>query len=121
MWCDIQDHSVTVYRVNSTDADRVLHRFGTAKNDGRFSNGGLVERAGTLYGTTYLGGILTNCHGRGTVFRIAGNGTYMVLHRFTGAADGSSPGDLVEDTAGNLYRGAGGGSLGFGVVFKITP
>jgi uncharacterized repeat protein (TIGR03803 family) len=46
--------------------------------------------------------------------------TYNILHTFTGSADGSRPGGLVQDATGNFYgatqlRGASGN----GVVFKV--
>lgn len=43
--------------------------------------------------------------------------------RFTGAADGFSPGGgLAEDGSGNIYGATlNGGSGGNGVIYKITP
>jgi uncharacterized repeat protein (TIGR03803 family) len=57
--------------------------------------------------------------------------TYTVLYNFTNGSDGGEPnGNLIRDTAGNLYGTAlGGGDLscpegfgfGCGVVFKFSP
>jgi hypothetical protein len=49
-----------------------------------------------------------------------------VIHKFSGSPDGMTPmGALVADKNGNLYgttfRGGGGGSLGAGVVFELSP
>ena len=46
--------------------------------------------------------------------------TFSVVHTFSGA-DGSTPnGDMIRDPAGNLYGTTQtGGSLGFGVVFRL--
>ena len=89
---------------------------------------------GTLYGTTTAGG----GSGSGTVFNLRPPATVCeatecpwnetILYRFTGLSDGGAPqyGDLVFDTAGNIYGTASGGGLSCpqgtcGVVFKLTP
>jgi uncharacterized repeat protein (TIGR03803 family) len=115
----------TVFRVDSTGTETVLHRFGKPSTDGQFPEAGVVDAAGVLYGTTGGGGNSSACSGGGcgTVFRIARDGAYSVLYSFTGGADGSFPGNLTLDAAGNLYGvsiAGPGGSAG-GVVFKITP
>src|SRR5215210_4703482 len=53
---------------------------------------------GNLYGTTQYGG----SHNAGTVFSLAPDGTFTVLHEFDGA-DGSLPNALIEARDGNLY------------------
>ena len=102
----------------------------TVTADGAAPTGPFV--AGTdnfLYGTTSLGG--TN--GRGTVYRIAFDGTgFQVLHHFSAAtidtttglpenADGATPlGGLVEGGDGFFYGlTAQGGPDGNGVIFAI--
>ncbi len=47
--------------------------------------------------------------------------TLQVIHNFTGGLDGANPaGQLVADSAGNLYVGAyNGGMYGFGTVIKL--
>jgi uncharacterized protein YceK len=45
-----------------------------------------------------------------------------VLYRFEGGKGGAFPaGGLIMDTSGALYGAAGGGSTGWGTVFKLTP
>lgn len=108
----------------------VLHRF-TGGGDGAEPWGGLaIDAAGTLYGTTTLGGDL-NCAGGfgcGVVFKLAGK-KLTVLHRFTGGKDGAlAYGGLVIDAQDNLYGTTQqGGSKhgacqngGCGVVFKFA-
>jgi len=50
-------------------------------------------------------------------------GHEMVLHAFTGGADGGIPyAAVVRDSMGNLYGTAiSGGAFLNGVVFKLTP
>jgi uncharacterized repeat protein (TIGR03803 family) len=113
-----------VFRISSTGSESVLHTFGTATEDGTTPAAGVVDASGVLYGTTFDGGIPDGCNGAGcgVVYRIAGNGKYTVLYRFTGAADSGGPGELTLDGSGNLYGVATTDLVGDnGVVFKITP
>ena len=94
----------------------VLHSF-TISNDGPgYPYAGLLrDSAGNLYGTTEISGA-------GTVFRLAPDGTFQVLHAFDGQ-DGAYPlASLIADGAGNLYGTTQiGGASDFGVVFKLAP
>ncbi len=60
--------------------------------------------------------------GYGTVFEVTPDGTETVLHSFTGGTDGSYPAaGLLRDAKGNLYgTTTGGGSDGYGTVFRVT-
>ena len=81
-----------------------------------------MDGAGNLYGTTL-------CQGRyfsGSIFKLTPSSpywTYTSLHDFTSADDGANPySNVIFDASGNLYGTASaGGSLGFGVVWEITP
>lgn len=99
----------------------ILYSFGAGATDGTHPQAGVVmDSAGSLYGTTYAGGVA----GAGTVFKISPTGVETVLHSFTGdATDGGSPqAGLIIDSAGNLYgAAAGGGPKGGGIVFRIGP
>jgi len=95
---------------------------------GAFPAAGLIlDRAGNLYGTTFNGGDLSCSYfdspGCGVVYEVDQTGTETVLYTFTGAVDGGPPyAGVVRDPAGNLYGTTpGGGSFGFGTVFKLTP
>jgi uncharacterized repeat protein (TIGR03803 family) len=88
-----------------------------------YCNEGLIfDASGNLYGATSGGGP----SGNGVVFELSptqnGEWTLTVLYTFTGFLDGGVPnGDLVFDTAGNLYgTTAAGGSHGYGTVFSLT-
>lgn len=95
--------------------------------DGESPESGLIgDSSGNLYGTTTRGGYTANNgDSYGIVFKIAPDGTESVLHRFVGRpSDGGFPstGSLALDAAGNLYGATGGGgSAGYGTVFKLTP
>ena len=76
-----------------------------------------MDAAGDLYGTaTYDGG-----DGFGTVFKLvrnAGSWSFHLLYTFTGGSDGGNPeGNVVLDSAGNLY----GATAYLGGVFELTP
>ncbi len=125
--------------------ETVLYVFqGNGVSDGALPAGGLIiDSAGNLYGTTAYGGtgncvllgILAGC---GTVFEMSppkqkgGAWTETVLYSFPTAKQGYLPnGDLVFDSAGNLYGatkfGGGHGTtcnvsyLYCGAVFELIP
>ena len=110
----------TLYRVDPAGNFTVLYEF-QGKSDGSNPLGPLVRDAsGNLYGAAAAedsGGTI-----KGTIFKLAPDGTFTVLHTFTGGSDGSLPqGGLLMDSAGNLFGSANtGGSSGNGTVFEIT-
>jgi uncharacterized repeat protein (TIGR03803 family) len=125
--------------------ETVLHNFqGNKSGDGTSPGGGLViDKAGNLYGTTGYGGtggcvLLGSKEGCGTVYELSppkvkgGAWTEKVLYSFKGGNDGYVPdGDLVFDSAGNLYGATlFGGGKGTtcnslyqycGTVFELSP
>jgi len=109
-----------VPNANGGWAETVLYSFCSLAGcaDGRFPSGGLIfDSSGNLYGITSNGG--TN-YDDGTAFElVAGaNGTWTlkVLYSFCSVsecADGARPaGDLIFDTAGNLYGTTSGDGPG---------
>jgi len=105
-----------------------LYAFNNAGDlsDGGWPEAGVVrDAAGNLYGTTFFGGLGTECDidvaGFGVVFKVDPTGNESVLHAFGGRRDGWNPtAGLVLDSAGNLYGTTLlGGVHGFGVVFKL--
>jgi uncharacterized repeat protein (TIGR03803 family) len=119
----------SIYRLDPTGNVRMLYQF-TGGSDGFSPLGSLVADAnGNLYGVAQVGGDF-NCstpefagEGCGTVFRLAKNGQFTVLHAFHGGTDGEIPqaGLLIDAAAGKLYGAASGGSgSGDGVVFQIS-
>jgi uncharacterized repeat protein (TIGR03803 family) len=103
-----------------------LYRF-TGKADGYFSYGGLVLKAGNLYGVTSVGGDLS-CNppnGCGTVFRLTKDGMHTVLHRFTQTGgDGAFPAAGMTLAPSGVIFGTtsqGGDPVcgGCGLVFKL--
>jgi uncharacterized repeat protein (TIGR03803 family) len=96
----------------------IVHAF-SGGSDGANPLAGLtINAGGNLYGTTSAGGP----SGAGTVFKITPKGTELVLHSFSGGADGANPqASLVMDALGNVYGTTiAGGASGVGTVFKIT-
>lgn len=108
--------------------EKVIHSFASGVG-GYFPNDGvIVDKAGNLYGTTLLGGIVTDyCpYGCGTVYKLSpganGEWKYTVLHTFAGPTGTTSYGGLAMDKAENLYGTALlNGPDGYGVVFEIKP
>jgi uncharacterized repeat protein (TIGR03803 family) len=109
----------TVFKLDTTGKETVLHSFSGAGGDGAFPLGGVVrDEQGNLYGTTEVGGT-SNC---GTVFKLDTTGKETVLYSFAGmGGDGRSPwAGVVRDGQGNLYgTTVGGGVSDLGTVFKV--
>jgi hypothetical protein len=125
--------------------ETLLHVFqGKQHNDGEFPSGGVIaDASGNIYGTASYGGtgdcvLLGIKGGCGTVFELSpprtksGKWTYAILYSFKGGKDGYLPfGDLVFDSAGNLYGATYfGGGKGTtcdpyyqycGTVFELSP
>lgn len=108
----------TVFKLSRNRQLTVLHTFQGGADGATPQPGLLRDAAGNLYGAASAGGTGEN----GVLFKISSDGTYTVLHAFTGM-DGSVPnGGLVSDPAGNLYGTAQmGGARGLGTVFALSP
>jgi len=103
----------------------VLHAFGNAPSANPVA-GLVMDPAGDLYGTTMLGANQTSCGGGcGTLFKLSpvpgSSWAYKAIHSFGLGSDGFHPsGDLVLDSAGNIYGTTqAGGTEGSGMVFEI--
>lgn len=100
-----------------------IHNF-KGGNDGWGPGGRVVfDAAGNLFGTTPNGGT----HEAGTIFMMSpnpnGTWTKRTIHNFTGGRDGAtgSLGDLLFDSAGNLYGVTEqGGANGIGTVYRLS-
>jgi uncharacterized repeat protein (TIGR03803 family) len=103
--------------------ETVIYSF-AGGNDGKNPHAGIIfDKAGNLFGTTFMGGR----YDAGTVFElspaIGGGWTEKVLYSFlphhNDAITPSFP--LVMDASGNLFGCALGGAEGIGAVFELTP
>jgi uncharacterized repeat protein (TIGR03803 family) len=114
---------------NGAWSETTIYNFGFTSNNGALPCAGLIfDAAGSLYGTTMVGG---DQAGDGTVFKLTrgpgGVWAQTVLHRFDrNAGDGYAPhAALTFDAAGNLYGTTEhGGAYEMGVggtVFKLAP
>jgi len=125
----------------------VLHTFmGEESQDGADPvNGVVMDAAGNLYGTTYLGGLHgapgDSCYtfeddgGCGTVFKLAKHSSgfvYSTLYKFQALPDGNYPLGVVVGPDGTLYGATNGGGIvnnqgclnfptGCGTVFRLRP
>jgi len=87
-------------------------------NDGAAPRGNLINMGGTLYGTTFGGGV----SGFGTVFAVTSAGDEQVLYSFKGGSDGNGPNGGLINVDGMLYGTTrSGGATNSGTVFKVTP
>jgi len=82
----------------------------------------LRDASGNIFGTAGGGAH----HGKGIVFELVGGKRYRIIHTFCerrNCSDGAAPkGNLIVDTAGNLYGVTQeGGAQNAGTVFKLSP
>jgi uncharacterized repeat protein (TIGR03803 family) len=125
------DQLGTVFRMTDGGALTSLYSFGSIEDTNGFALDGAEPRAslvlanGEMFGTTSSGG----SNDYGTVFKITTQGALTTVHAFgsiqitiSAALDGIAPyAALVLGQDGNLYGTAyGGGSNGYGTVFKMT-
>jgi len=105
----------------NTSSYQVLYRFGVHDNPhrdrGGANPGGLLEAAGTFYGTTYGGGHFDE----GTAYSFSSAGVKTTLHRFGIGNGGIFPvGPLIEMN-GLLYGATTlGGACGSGSVYSMS-
>jgi len=122
---------VTTGTQAGTYKEKILHSFTSAPAGDSPAAGVTLDGSGNIYGTAGSGGkYLKPCTssngtaiGCGTVFELAVSGAtykYKLLWNFDNT-DGAGPGNLVLDSSGHLYGGAGGGANGQGAVFEINP
>ncbi|MBX7207838.1 MAG: hypothetical protein K1X78_05995 [Verrucomicrobiaceae bacterium] len=110
----------TVFKLTPAGALTTLFAFDDTNGAGPTAK--LIEGSdNALYGTTSSGG----SGGFGVVFKITTGGVFTKLVDFSGtagAARGSVPHGLMLHADGNFYGVTqGGGTNGFGTVFKMTP
>jgi uncharacterized repeat protein (TIGR03803 family) len=115
----------TVFRITPTGTLTTIYRFSGLADESNPLAALIQGSDGNLYGTT-AGGVSPQY---GTVFKCTLDGTLTTLFTFTydpttdTFPDGNAPeAALVEGTDGNFYgTTAGGGSSGYGTIFKMSP
>jgi len=108
--------------LDGTYTHNVIYAFAGAPADGGGPQSGLILAAGNLFGTTQIDGAF----GDGTVFELvpqSGGWQETVLHSFGEGTDGALiDSEPIIDSSGNIYGTTyGGGTIGEGVVFEVTP
>ncbi len=120
----------TVYEVNQSGIETVLHSFTGGLADGAAPYYAALVRdsSGNLYGTTYSGGNPTGGYpdGFGVAFKVSSSGSETVLYTFCQlilCSDGANPvGGLLQISNGNFYGTTmWGGWDHFGSIFWLTP
>ena len=111
-----------VFEVFSGGGETPIYNF-TGVADGNSPEPGLTEdSAGNLYGASLSGGTEMS----GVVFEVnaAAAGNETVLYNFTQGNSGPTAffpsGNVIRDSAGNLYGVTEAGGAGFGAVYKLN-
>ena len=106
-----------VYKVTTSGAEHVLHKFTGYPNDGSYPYAPLLAVGGKLYGTTAHGGTANY----GTVYEIAPSGSERVIYSFEGGTDGAGPQAGLIAVNGTLYgTTSSGGQYNQGTVYKVS-
>jgi uncharacterized repeat protein (TIGR03803 family) len=105
-----------VYKLDTSGHETVLYTF-TGGADGSQPYAGVVlDSAGNLYGTTYMGGTGFS----GVIYKVDTTGQQTVLYNFAYGTGADPEAGVILDSAGNLYgTTAYGGTAGYGVVYKL--
>jgi uncharacterized repeat protein (TIGR03803 family) len=127
--CDPYNDCGVVFKLTRSGeswTESVLYSFSSSGNAGFEPFSGVVlDSAGNVYGTTFLGG--PGGSDGGAAYQLTQSGsswTLAVLHDFGGSNDGGNPfGGMIIDRQGNLYgtTGDGPGSNDGGTVFEFQP
>jgi uncharacterized repeat protein (TIGR03803 family) len=107
----------TVFRIAPDGTETVLHSF-DGEGGGSFVNAGVTinQLTGDLYGTTNGGGV-DEFHG--IIWKLTADGTFTVLHSFSGGDGDGSDSRMIRDLAGNLY-GSAFVLGGYGKIFTYS-
>jgi len=106
-----------IFEVATGGTESVVHNFGGAGDGITPEGAGIIDASGNMYGTTAFGGASND----GTIWELAADGTYTVLHSFASDEGAYFRGRLIEDKAGNLYGTAlFGGADNGGTVFEYS-
>ncbi len=120
--CTYSEGCGTIFKITPAGDFATVYMFCSESNceDGSFPKGALVRAEdGDIYGTTAGGG----AHGVGEVFKITTGGAFSLVYSFgTQSGDGQGPAvGLIQSSSGAFYGVTqGGGSNGFGTVFKLA-
>jgi uncharacterized repeat protein (TIGR03803 family) len=111
-----------VYKLEPSGQEMVMYAFTGGPDGGSPYAGVVLDAAGNLYGTTYLGGMYARATNLGVVYKVSPSGQETVLYSFMGAPDGANPyGGVTLDSAGNLYGTTyTGGTDGLGVIYMLS-
>ena len=110
--------SISLCTVSIAQDYAIFHWFDQTHGDNLYA-ATVQGNDGLLYGTTLNGG----SGGGGIVYKIDLNGSFTVLHNFSGTSDGAGPfAALIQANDGNFYGTTNyGGPNNKGTIFKMTP
>ncbi len=116
----------TIFKISSGGVFTTLYQFGSANPavGGTPTGRMVVDASGNLYGGADAYGGNGGANGFGTIFKMTPAGVLTPLVQFTGtsgAAKGTSPGDLSIGSDGMIYgTTSAGGADNYGTIFKMT-
>jgi uncharacterized repeat protein (TIGR03803 family) len=122
-----QVHSNAVFRMSPSGALTILHVFSPALLNVGSMGVSAFGADGRLYGTSEFSGDYVDCGlGCGTLWAVSMDGTFEMVHTFTGGSDGENPqGELLTTSKGEIYGttfrgGAVINDATGGVIFRLN-
>lgn len=113
-------HSGAIYRITPAGDITILHVFDPVGELG-LQAAPTFGSDGRLYGTTEFAGDGPCGSGCGTLWAVAMDGTFEVVHTFSGGDDGMNPmGGLLRTSRGEIYGTVFRGALEGGGVFRLS-
>ncbi len=112
----------TIFEMTPDGIVKTLHDFAGGADGGSPTAPPIQSLYGDLYGTTFVEPGIEGAPGvQGTVYKIAEDGTFTVLHAFSGPDGDLLWGPLVQATNYWFYgTTAAGGTHGAGTIFRIN-
>ncbi|MDP9170035.1 MAG: hypothetical protein M3N54_05425 [Acidobacteriota bacterium] len=107
----------SIFQITPAGTYTVLHQMVCHTDGGNPRDGLILANDGYFYGTASAGG----SHSSGTVFKVAADGTFTVMHNFA-TSEGYAPYATVMQASDGLFYGTTfqGGSAGNGTVFTMA-
>ncbi len=121
-------NSGVVYELTPSNGgwtETILYSF-LGGSDGNEPDAVSLDESGNIFGLTRAGGdsACGDNNGCGTIYELTRSGsgwTKTILHVFEEATDGSTPGPLLRDSAGNLYGVTAMATSGGGTIWELSP
>jgi len=109
----------TVWKVSRNGKETILHNFAKSSSNGCFPYGGVArDSKGNLYGVSQWCGARYH----GVLYELSAKGAFTLLHSLSDSEGWGPLGESLRGDKGTLFgTTVGGGTYGYGTVWKYVP